>query len=396
MMVIELRSAFQRFRREYGELSAEAAGRWASEVDTVGKVVDRLLRQPYPKCAGATRAGKANTFSAAEGQRGQELFILLERKVHDSILVRIDCTEKNHEAVGVPMDKQVVSNALGGVDAILSKAKRALRELIYEQFGGDDDLGSYESPVDAMLYHFDQLYDHLLIVLEAAQMPEARADLIAKWSEFKNQKGGLRHTDRFNDFDHLTSPVLEYLDTLVSGLRMTVTNQMTSEEAWTLARLEALLEDGSVLVHRRKKAPRNEKQFQEIMEDYLRACFSDFDSSPKIPGTIKNFKPDCGIISIQAAIEFKLAHTEEGAKTAFGGVIEDTAGYKGSREWTRFYAVIYQAHPFLPKSHMKSDMKRVGALTWTPVLLNGRTTPKRKKRRLAATTASKKVAKRPR
>lgn len=278
------------------------------------------------------------------------------------------------------MDKVVMSNAIGGIDAILVKAKRALREIIYERFGGGDDLGGYESPVDAMVYHFDQLYDHLLVVLEAAEMPEARVDLIAKWAEFKKQKGGLSHTDQFGDFDHLTSPVIEYLDNLVSALRMTVTDHLTTEEAWTLQRLEDLLEDGSALVHRRKKSPANEKQFQEIMEDYLRACFSDFDPNPKIPGTIKNFTPDCGIISVHAAIEFKLAHTEEEAKVAFSGVIEDTAGYKGSREWTRFYAVIYQKHPFLPKSHMKRDMKRVGALTWTPVLLNGKTKSRAKKR----------------
>jgi len=293
------------------------------------------------------------------------------------------------------MDKQVVSNALGGIDAILSKARRALRELIYETFGGGDDLGSYESPVDALVYHFDQLYAHLLIVLEAAEMPDARADLIARWAEFKNQEDGLRHTDQFVNFDHLTSPVIEYLDNLVSALRMTVSNHMTSEEAWELARLEMILESGSALVHRRNKAPANEREFQEIMQDYLSACFSDFDSSPKIPGTIKHFKPDCGIINIQAAIEFKIAHTEEEAKVAFSGVIEDTAGYKGSREWTRFYAVIYQAHPFLPKGHMKSDMKRVGALTWTPILLNGKTTHKTKKKRPGNTAVSQKTAKRP-
>jgi hypothetical protein len=34
-----------------------------------------------------------------------------------------------------------------------------------------------------------------------------------------------------------------------------VSSQVTSEEAWTLARLEAILEDGSALVHRRKKEP---------------------------------------------------------------------------------------------------------------------------------------------
>lgn len=30
-----------------------------------------------------------------------------------------------------------------------------------------------------MVFHFHQLYDHLLIVLEAAEMPAARADLAA-------------------------------------------------------------------------------------------------------------------------------------------------------------------------------------------------------------------------
>jgi hypothetical protein len=77
------------------------------------------------------------------------------------------------------MDKDVVKNAIGGIDNILSKATRALRELEYDRFGGSDDLGSYESPENAMVFHFHQLYDHLLIVLEAAEMPAARADLAA-------------------------------------------------------------------------------------------------------------------------------------------------------------------------------------------------------------------------
>ena len=180
---------------------------------------------------------------------------------------------------------------------------------------------------------------------------------------------------------------------------MTVTNQMTGEEAWTLTPLESLLEDGSALVHRRKKAPANEKEFQNIMEDYLRVCFSFFDPKPKIPGTIKNFEPDCGVISVHAAIEFKLVHTEfklvhteQEARVAYSGVIEDTAGYKAAREWTRFYAVMYQKHTFLPKSHMKSDVRRVGALEWTPILLNGKMT-QRVKKRAARGTAPEKAAK---
>ena len=86
------------------------------------------------------------------------------------------------------MDKQVVINALGGIDAILSKARRALRELIYATFGGGDDLGDYENPEDAMVYHFDQLYDHLVIILEAAEMPEARENLKSMWGNSKNRR----------------------------------------------------------------------------------------------------------------------------------------------------------------------------------------------------------------
>lgn len=100
--------------------------------------------------------------------------------------------------------------------------------------------------------------------------------------------------------------------------------------------------------------------------------------NPRSAAESKNFKPDCGISNVGAAIEFKIAHNEEAAKVAFSGVVEDTADYKGSKQWTRFYAVIYQAKPFLQKSHMKRDMKRIGAATWTPILLNGKTTQRKK------------------
>jgi hypothetical protein len=241
-----------------------------------------------------------------------------------------------------------------------------------------------------MVWLFDQLYDQLLVVLEASEMPEARANLIMKWAEFKKQTDGLRHTDQFGGFDHLTSPVIEFIDNLVSALRMTVSNEITSEEAWALERLEEMLNDADTLVHRRGKAPSSEKEFQDIMHDYLSACFSHFETNVQIGGGIKNFKPDCGISNINAAIEFKLAHDEQAARVAFSGVVEDTAGYKGSKQWTRFYAVIYQAKPFLQKSHMKRDMKRIGAATWTAILLNGKTTPKKRSTK-ATSTAQKQV-----
>ena len=290
------------------------------------------------------------------------------------------------------MDKEVVKYALGGVDKILSKAKRALQEVEMEAFGGGDELGGYESPADAMVFHLEELYDHLLVILEAAQMVDTRINLIARWAELKAVKGGLRNTKRFGDFDHLDSPPLEYIDRLVSALRMTASNEISSEAAWNLARLEEMLEDTSALVHRRGAAPSNETELQKIMHDYLSACFSDFVFNPKIGGSIKSFIPDCGIRSINVAIEFKIAHTKEQAVKAYSGIVEDTAGYKGSKDWTRFFAVIYQARPFIPKSHMRSDMQRIKAATWTPILVNGETTRKASSARRATPTVRAKKA----
>ncbi len=107
------------------------------------------------------------------------------------------------------------------------------------------------------------------------------------------------------------------------------------------------------------------------MHDYLSACFPELRLNPHIGGTLKTFKPDCGIASVGAAIEFKIVHAAEQVAIAFSGVAEDTAGYKGSKDWTRFYAVIYQAQPFMLESQLRRDFKRIGAATWIPIVVNG-------------------------
>ena len=88
---------------------------------------------------------------------------------------------------------------------------------------------------------------------------------------------------------------------------------------------------------------------------------------------------DCGIASVGAAIEFKFVRNKEEVAVAFSGIAEDTAGYKGSKDWTRFYAVIYQAQPFMLESQLRSDLKRIGAATWTPIVVNGPTESRAKK-----------------
>jgi hypothetical protein len=168
-----------------------------------------------------------------------------------------------------------------------------------------------------------------------------------------------------------------HLERPVRSLRMTISQEITSEQSWTLARLEAMLNDAPGLVHRRQKKLTKEIDLQEVMHDYLEVCFPDFRENPPIGGTI-NFVLDCGIASVGAAIEFKLAHTKQEAVTRFTGIVKDVGGYKGSKDWTRFYAVMYQAQPFILKSQLESDLKRIKAATWKAILVNGDTHPKPK------------------
>jgi hypothetical protein len=275
------------------------------------------------------------------------------------------------------MNIEVVKNALGSLDKLLSQAKQALRDIEIKLFGGPG--GGYAEPRDAMKWFLEELHDVLLVVLEAADMPETRASLIKAWRGFIDKKG-LGHTNDNPEYDHCESPALTFLDRMIQGLRMSVSEVISSEEAWTLSKLEAILRSTHVLVHRRESAPAREADLQKIMHDYLHAFFlSDFRTNFTISGAVKNFKPDCGIWSVSAAIEFKIVHTKDEAPVAVSGVIEDTAGYRGSKDWTRFYSVIYQAEPFMSEEELQSDLKRTGAESWTPIVVNGRTGNRAKK-----------------
>ena len=140
------------------------------------------------------------------------------------------------------MDSLVVRNAVGGLDKLLSQARRALWEVGRDAFvGGEyDHQGSYADPEAALGGILEEVHAILLIVLEAAQMPEARASLVETWPTFTSGKG-LRHTAIDEEYGNCTSAPFTFIERFINALRMTVSEQITSEQAWTLARLEAML-----------------------------------------------------------------------------------------------------------------------------------------------------------
>src|SRR5437868_6857754 len=107
------------------------------------------------------------------------------------------------------MDNAVIRSAVGGLETLLRTGRRALWQVEREVFGdpgyGDNE-GNYEYPRYAMADYLEQLHDSLLVVLEAAVMPQARADLIASWARFKKNKDGLRYTNDDEELQNSESP----------------------------------------------------------------------------------------------------------------------------------------------------------------------------------------------
>ncbi len=78
------------------------------------------------------------------------------------------------------MEIAVVKNAVGSLDKLLSNAKHALWDVEREVFGdpGYGEATGYVYPRAAMKGFLEELHDILLVVLEAADMPETRTSLI--------------------------------------------------------------------------------------------------------------------------------------------------------------------------------------------------------------------------
>lgn len=127
----------------------------------------------------------------------------------------------------------------------------------------------------------------------------------------------------------------------------------------------------ATILHREQLVPTSEHDIQKVMHRALFACFTEYTDSVTIPGVLKNFKPDGGVRNLRAAIEFKFADSHSELAKGVGGIFEDGGGYKGSRDWTRFYSVIYQTKPFEAEERVRSEMIRGGLLTWKSILVTG-------------------------
>jgi hypothetical protein len=265
------------------------------------------------------------------------------------------------------MNSSVIRAALFGLEGQLEQARQARTQIEYEALlAVPSPGGGYEDPKAALSATLTELYEVLLVVLEAAGLSETRSHLLARWDHLEVKKTTYNY-----QFDYAENKAYEHLSHLLEGLRNISADDRPHAESYELVQLETILRRTPVLLRRRNIVPRGEEDIQEVMHDYLSAFFTEYKHPIRIHGIIKNFDPDGGIRNLQTAIEFKYAATHEEVSRALSGVFEDVSGYQGSKDWTRFYTLIYQTEAFESEDRVRSELKRASAMTWRGILVTG-------------------------
>lgn len=282
------------------------------------------------------------------------------------------------------MDPTPIKAALSELERALDSARDAKYQIECEQAERRHPGGGFEEPELAFPSILNGIEETLLVVLEAAGLSLTRQRLLEKWDAFE-KNGGIGKTSYDQQFDYLESEPFSFIEKIIDSLRACAGEAIPTKDAHDLALLETMLRKTPVLVRKQGVKPVSEKDVRDVMHDYLEATFTEYRRKVKIDGIIQDFRPDCGVRNLKAAIEFKFADSAAEVSKAMGGIFEDVSGYSGSLDWTRFYSVIYQTGAFESEDRVRSEMARAGTLmTWKAILVTGTGQRGRKRRKASS------------
>jgi len=160
----------------------------------------------------------------------------------------------------------------------------------------------------------------------------------------------------YNDHDvYYYSPFIN----LISQYKNVITFQIENLEgnkSHDILILERILNSTGTILSERGITPHKEGDIQKEIYLNLRYAFTETIKEFKIHKIVKNYVPDIGIKNLESAIEVKFACSKEDLKTCIDGIKSDILAYYGSKDWTRFYALIYMTQPFFTYEQLVADI----------------------------------------
>ncbi|ESW95551.1 hypothetical protein X769_29060 [Mesorhizobium sp. LSJC268A00] len=224
---------------------------------------------------------------------------------------------------------------------------------------------TYDLAEVSFVYNVEKAFREIGMLAERLRLPQTKADLVARRKSIKKITGSAL-IEMLEDF---YSPVLSELDATFEAMAVMVDGSATTG----MSMLESILKNTAGIIADQGLVPQEELRVDNAIAQIVRYAFPDFVDKPQIDKTVTKYKPDFGVKSLGALVEYKFAVNETGVKVALEGISADMTNYAGDPNWGKFYAVIYTTQPILHanviEEHFKSSI--TDGDRWSIIFVNG-------------------------
>lgn len=216
-----------------------------------------------------------------------------------------------------------------------------------------------------------RLHQRILLTCDYFHLQSFLAHFQLTWASFKNPI----HL-KYNSYAGvLYCPALEYLADAFESLAA-IYPRPEGSIAVSFERmgiLEQILRGTPKIIRDRQLSPSTEAEIRNAVYDTLIHVFPETVREVPIAQVSKAYKPDIGIRSLKAAVEYKFADSEEETRKLLGQIYEDIHGYAGSSDWINFFAVLYMTDAFLTQAQVDAEWQMTNVPhSWKPILVTGR------------------------
>lgn len=243
-----------------------------------------------------------------------------------------------------------------------------LNACMYSSFAGKEEFEAQRTK--DLVSSLESLGRQLPVLLDLMGMSETRGSFLSSWEAFADNLGEtVCEQDEVNVW--LVSRPLRLIDEILEVIGAG-SKGVLEEDSAGIKILEHILRATPQILEARGVVPRKESDVQRVLHDHLENTFSDYSRQIKLPKGLKSFIPDGAIPTLETLIEVKFVNSKRKVAPIFSGIMEDLSGYGGSRDWTRFYSVIYQTGPFVSETRFGRSLRLSGnAVSWKPIVVGG-------------------------
>ncbi|MBO0132231.1 hypothetical protein [Agrobacterium burrii] len=277
--------------------------------------------------------------------------------------------KNNEDAMTTKAEHLLVHHIRQTLGMAWVSCEEMIRQIEYQAYKSIRELDETDSTYDLTAIRFvsnvEKAFREIGMLAERLGLPQTKADLVARRNSFGKMSGSAL-IEMHEDF---YSPVLGELDATFEAMAVMVDGSATTG----MSMLESILRNTAGIIADQDLLPSKELEVDQAIGKIVRYAFPDFVDKPQIDKAITRYKPDFGVKSLGALVEYKFAVDEAGVKVALEGISADMTNYGGDPNWGKFYAVIYTTLPLLHtdvlEEHFKSSFDRGDR--WSIVFVNG-------------------------